>query len=78
MGLAALALWRLRHRFRPGTLFAIYLVLAGAERLLVEFIRRNAVEFAGLTVPQLFSVAMMIGGTALLVARRRTVRPVLA
>ena len=34
-------LWRLRDRFQPGVLFALYLVLAGAERFLVEFIRRN-------------------------------------
>ena len=41
MGLIALALWQLRDRVRPGGLFALYLVLAGFERLLVEFIRRN-------------------------------------
>ena len=42
MGLVAYLLWRLRDRYRPGILFAIYLVCAGVERLLVEFIRRNA------------------------------------
>src|SRR5882762_5428792 len=41
MGLAAWALWRLRDRFRPGALFAFYLVAGGLERLLVEFVRRN-------------------------------------
>ena len=41
MGLVAYALWRLRDRYRPGILFALYLVFAGAERFLVEFIRRN-------------------------------------
>ena len=41
MGLVAYLLWRWRDRFQTGVLFAIYLVLAGAERLLVEFIRRN-------------------------------------
>ena len=41
MGLIALALWQLRDRVKPGGLFALYLVLAGFERLLIEFIRRN-------------------------------------
>lgn len=62
MGLVALALWRLRDRFRPGVLFALYLILAGLERLLVEFIRRNDEVFAGLTLPQLLSLAMIAGG----------------
>ena len=41
MGLGAWILWQLRDRFRAGVLFAIYLVYAGAERFLVEFLRRN-------------------------------------
>jgi phosphatidylglycerol:prolipoprotein diacylglycerol transferase len=62
MGLIALALWQLRDRFRPGGLFALYLVLAGFERLLVEFIRRNDDFLIGLTTAQLISVAMILGG----------------
>jgi phosphatidylglycerol---prolipoprotein diacylglyceryl transferase len=62
MGLVALALWRLRDRLRPGGLFALYLVLAGTERLLVEFIRRNDEVLAGLTVAQLISLAMIAAG----------------
>jgi len=76
MGLVALVLWNLRDRFRPGVLFGMYLVLAGLERLLVEFIRRNEVIFAGLTQPQLISVAMVAGG-ALLVALKRSAPPAL-
>ena len=49
MGLVALVLWRWRDRFRPGVLFALYLVLAGLERFLVEFVRRNDDVLAGLT-----------------------------
>jgi phosphatidylglycerol---prolipoprotein diacylglyceryl transferase len=75
MGLIALLLWRWRDRFRPGVLFAVYLVLAGFERLLVEFIRRNDDVVAGLTLPQLISVAMIAGGTAFLAARRRELVP---
>ncbi|HVW17501.1 MAG TPA: prolipoprotein diacylglyceryl transferase family protein, partial [Solirubrobacteraceae bacterium] len=52
MGLVTWALWRWRDRLRPGALFAWYLVGAGAERLVVEFWRRNAVAVAGLTGPQ--------------------------
>jgi phosphatidylglycerol---prolipoprotein diacylglyceryl transferase len=62
MGLVAVLLWRWRHRWRPGTLFGLYLVLAGVERFLVEFVRRNDEVLAGLTQPQLLSIAMMIGG----------------
>jgi phosphatidylglycerol---prolipoprotein diacylglyceryl transferase len=64
MGLVALWLWRNRHRWRPGTLFAVWMVLAGVERFLVEFIRRNPVEWIGLTQPQLVSVALIAGGLA--------------
>jgi phosphatidylglycerol:prolipoprotein diacylglycerol transferase len=70
MGLVALLLWRWRHRWRPGTLFALWLVLAGAERFLVEFVRRNPAELLGLTQPQLISVLMIVGGAAFLWARR--------
>src|SRR5680860_42089 len=71
MGLVALVLWNLRDRFRPGVLFAIYLVLAGTERLLIELIRRNDAVFAGLTPAQLIAVALIAGGAALLGLLRR-------
>jgi phosphatidylglycerol:prolipoprotein diacylglycerol transferase len=64
MGLVAWFLWRRRHSLPPGGVFALYLVLAGAERFLVEFLRRNDRVVAGLTVPQLLSVAMIVGGGA--------------
>src|SRR4051812_20394613 len=78
MGLVTLLLWNLRDRLAPGMVFGLYLFLGGLERFLVEFIRRNDAVLAGLTVPQLFSVAMMVGGGALLVARRNVPRPALA
>ena len=62
MGFVAWWLWRMRDEFRPGALFAFYLVLSGTERLLVEFIRRNHRIFLGLTAPQLESVALIVGG----------------
>jgi len=64
MGLVAYLLWRLRDRYRAGVLFCIYLMLAGTERLLVEFIRRNEHVFLGLTQAQLVSIAMIVAGCA--------------
>ena len=70
MGVVTLVLWRLRHSLRPGNLFALWAVLAGAERFLVEFIRRNDEVVAGLTQPQLISLAMILAGGAWLVTHR--------
>jgi phosphatidylglycerol---prolipoprotein diacylglyceryl transferase len=69
MGIVALVLWQLRDRFEAGTLFALYLLLAGVERLLVEFIRRNSDAALGLTLPQLISVVMIVAGGGWLAAR---------
>ena len=55
-------LWQLRDRFRTGVLFAIYLLYAGTERFLVEFLRRNDAVALGLTSAQLESLGMMIAG----------------
>jgi phosphatidylglycerol---prolipoprotein diacylglyceryl transferase len=71
MGLVAYFLWRLRDRVQPGILFAIYLVLVGTERLLVEFIRRNSPELLGLTEAQLISVVMIAAGTVWLAVKAR-------
>jgi len=64
MCLVAWALWRGRHALRPGLLFACYLVLAGSERFLVEFVRRNESVIAGLTEAQLLSLVMIAAGGA--------------
>jgi phosphatidylglycerol---prolipoprotein diacylglyceryl transferase len=62
MGFGAWLLWQLRERFRVGVLFALYLIYAGAERFLVEFVRRNSDVALGLTAAQLESLAMMGAG----------------
>jgi phosphatidylglycerol:prolipoprotein diacylglycerol transferase len=62
MGLGAWILWQLRDRFRAGVLFALYLLYAGAERFLIEFVRRNEEAALGLTTAQLESLAMMLAG----------------
>ena len=67
MGLVAIVLWRLRDRFRPGILFALYLIAAGLERFLVEFVRRNDEVALALTQAQLWSLAMMAAGGVWLV-----------
>jgi phosphatidylglycerol---prolipoprotein diacylglyceryl transferase len=73
MGLGAWVLWRLRDRVRPGLVFAGYLVLAGSERFLIEFLRRNHRVAAGLTAPQFESLALLAAGLIwLAVALRRS------
>jgi phosphatidylglycerol---prolipoprotein diacylglyceryl transferase len=71
MGLIAWLLWQWRDRFRPGVLFATYLVLSGLERLLVEFVRRNEDTVAGLTTPQVESLVLMAVGAVWIAAVSR-------
>jgi phosphatidylglycerol:prolipoprotein diacylglycerol transferase len=75
MGLVAWFLWTLRDRFAPGVLFALYLVLSGLERFLVEFLRRNNEVWAGLTAPQIESLVLIVVGTTwiALASRRHAV-----
>jgi phosphatidylglycerol:prolipoprotein diacylglycerol transferase len=62
MGLGAWILWQLRDRVRAGVLFALYLLYAGTERFLVEFLRRNKEVALGLTAAQWESLGMMVAG----------------
>jgi phosphatidylglycerol:prolipoprotein diacylglycerol transferase len=65
-------LWAIRKRqMAAGTLFWLYLVLGGAARLLIEFLRINPPLAFGLTQAQLISLALVaIGGWRLLSAPR--------
>ncbi|MGH7526520.1 MAG: prolipoprotein diacylglyceryl transferase [Gemmatimonadales bacterium] len=65
-------LWRLRTSDRPiGWLFGLYLVFAGVERFLVEFVRAKDDRFLGaFTLAQLTSVVLVAVGTWLLLAWR--------
>jgi phosphatidylglycerol:prolipoprotein diacylglycerol transferase len=74
MGLVGVVLWRLRDRFAPGVLFGLYLIAAGVERLLVEFVRRNDEVVAGLTQPQLISLVLLAIGAAFVAVRGRVPR----
>jgi phosphatidylglycerol:prolipoprotein diacylglycerol transferase len=78
MGLVAVVLWRLRDRFAPGVLFGIYLIAAGIERFLVEFIRRNDEVVAGLTQAQLIALVLLAVGAAIVAVRRDVPRPATA
>ncbi|MGA2625051.1 MAG: prolipoprotein diacylglyceryl transferase [Bacteroidota bacterium] len=56
-------LWKLRTKNTPdGTLFVIYLILAGLARFLVEFIRLNPRIAFGLSEAQLISVFLVLVG----------------
>lgn len=56
-------LWKLRTKNQPiGRLFMMYLILGGASRLLVEFIRLNPPMFLGLTEAQVIAAGMIILG----------------
>ena len=69
-GYAAYVLWALRDRLPAGGVFALYLLLAGVERFLVEFIRLNEPTVAGLTTAQVASLPLIVGGVAWLLALR--------
>ena len=73
-------LWAVRrHPFRRGWLFALYLLLAGAERLLIEQIRVNPVlDLFGVhaTQAEMISVVFMVLGVAGLALASRVSLPV--
>jgi phosphatidylglycerol---prolipoprotein diacylglyceryl transferase len=59
-------------------LFGLYLVIAGIERFLVEFIRRNDEVVVGLTQAQLIAIAMLALGAGILATRRAAPSPATA
>jgi phosphatidylglycerol---prolipoprotein diacylglyceryl transferase len=65
-------LWRVRREPLPdGAAFALYLVLTGTVRFLVEFVRINPRVVLGLTEAQLVSLALVAIGAWQLLAGRR-------
>jgi len=59
-----LVLWRRRRTPHPdGFMLWLYLLLSGAMRFLVEFVRINAPVALGLTEAQLISLAIMLAGS---------------
>jgi phosphatidylglycerol---prolipoprotein diacylglyceryl transferase len=72
MFLAFLWLWRLRtHRHALGWRFGVYLVLAGVERFLIEFVRaKDDRIFGPLSVAQVTSLLVALAGIAIMVRLR--------
>lgn len=66
------ALWRIRdHGHAKGWLFMLWLILAGIERFLVEFLRAKDDRFFGiLTLAQMISLAIVAVGVAGLMKTR--------
>lgn len=60
-------LWRLRSSSRPiGWLFGLYLVFAGLERFVIEFVRaKDDRIFGPLTIAQAVSIALVLMGTVI-------------
>jgi phosphatidylglycerol:prolipoprotein diacylglycerol transferase len=77
MLLAFAILWVLRKRGKPvGWLFGLYLILAGVERFLVEFVRAKDDRLLGaFTLAQLTSVLILLIGVWLITAWRRSADP---
>jgi phosphatidylglycerol:prolipoprotein diacylglycerol transferase len=58
-------LWRLRRLARPPWwLFGLFLILAGAERFSVEFVRTNEALWVGLTELMIYAEARRKKGAA--------------
>ncbi len=67
VAIAAFLLWGMRKRnWVEGQAFHLFLILSGGARLLVEFWRINPRVLWGLTEYQLFSILIMVVGTAAL------------
>ena len=65
-------LYRMAKKPQPGWyVWGWFMVLAGTERLLIEFIRRNPVVFLGLRTPQWESVLSIGIGVAVILYTRR-------
>jgi len=72
MTVAFMVLWKLRKAaWGTGALFGVYLMLAGLERFLVEFVRAKDDRFVGpFTIAQVMSVLLIIIGTLVWVRLR--------
>ena len=77
-GVLAAVLWALRKNpFKAGWLISLYLVFAGVERYLIEFIRVNPEAAFGMPQSQLISIGFVIAGLVglALTTRRRDDAP---
>jgi phosphatidylglycerol:prolipoprotein diacylglycerol transferase len=72
MGLVTWWLWRRRDRVRPYSLFALWALLSGIERFLIEFIRRNDDVVGVFSTAQFVSLLLIAGGGGWLLRERLT------
>jgi phosphatidylglycerol---prolipoprotein diacylglyceryl transferase len=65
-------LWRMRdHKHAEGWLFGVYMVMAGAERFIVEFFRAKDDRLLGsFTYAQMIAAAFIIAGVVVMIARK--------
>jgi phosphatidylglycerol:prolipoprotein diacylglycerol transferase len=63
MGAVTWWLWSRRDKARPGTLIGWWALLAGTERFLVEFIRRNDDIVGPFSLAQFVSVGLIVAGS---------------
>jgi phosphatidylglycerol---prolipoprotein diacylglyceryl transferase len=57
-------MWSMRKQAPEGRLLALYLILAGFARFMVEFVRINPRVLFGLSEAQIISVVMIVSGVA--------------
>src|SRR5215217_3391817 len=62
MGAVTIWLWRRRDRVRPGELIGWWALLAGIERFLIEFIRRNEDIVGPFSLAQIVSLGLVAAG----------------
>ncbi len=64
-------LWSLRKKLKEGKLFALYLILGGLERFIVEFWRLTTPSFIPfLTVAQIIALISIIGGILIWIMKK--------
>lgn len=67
----AILMWFVNQRHRRGRAFALFLVMIGIERFLVEIVRAKDDRFLGpFTVAQLISALIVVAGIVLFATRR--------
>jgi len=62
---------RYAHKLKTGDLLFIYLIIYPVGRFLLEFIRLNAAEVAGINANQVFMLIVAIGASAAIIFRHR-------
>lgn len=66
-----IVLWKFRNRFHaPGLLFAMFTIMVGTERILLEELRLNSPIFLGLTEPQLIFGILILTGLSIILYHR--------